>query len=367
MERTIQTVRALNQRRSALLWLGLGVTAAVCPLPEARAGASKWPQRTIRLLVAYPIGGVSDQVARDLSRQLSTQLSVQVLVENRPGAGGSIAMELLMRSAPDGHTLGFAAVTALRLAAQGRHGWRGADPSVCADRGPDQRQEPLPMQPPDPLHDGRQGPPMLALIPVAGVMHTPMLIAGTPALRAGSFAEMLRWAKARPEAMRWATTGEGTTGHTVLELVSRASGIKVVHVPYKGGGQQITDAIGGHFEVLSTNVAQPQLQAIAAGQLTALAVGTPQRLSALPDTPTLAELGVPQANLDSLFGVFAAPHTPAEIVRRIHEEVTRALRSSPLAGKLIAMSNVPFNGSSNDFEAEVVRRSKLNPPPSPHC
>ena len=134
-----------------------------------------------------------------------------------------------------------------------------------------------------------------------------------------------------------------------------------VHIPYKGGGQQITDAIGGQFEVLSTNVAQLQLQAIAAGQLTALAVGTPQRLPLLPDTPTLAELGIPQANLDSLFGVFAAPHTPARLTHRIHEEVTRAVHDSPLAGKLLAMNNIPFTGSASSFEAEVLRRSKLNP------
>lgn len=367
METTGPAGHVLNPRRAALLWLGLGMAGAAYPVREARASASRWPSRTIRLLVAYPVGGVSDQVARDLARQLSKQLSVQVLVENRPGAGGTIAMQTLMRSAPDGHTLGFAAVTALRLAAQGRHGWRGTDPSGCADHGVDQRQERLRSQTPDRSSAGRPEPTVLALTPVAGVMHTPVLIAGTPALRAESFEEMLRWARTRPEFLRWATTGEGTTGHTVMEHISRASGIRVVHVPYKGGGQQITDAIGGHFEVLSTNVAQTQLQAIAAGQLTALAVGTQQRLPALPDTPTLAELGFPQANLDSLFGLFAAPHTPAELVRLIHEEVTRALHNSPLARKLMAMSNIPFTGSVKDFEAEVVRRSRLNPPPSSPC
>lgn len=364
---TVPAAHVLNQRRAALRWLGLGIAAAACHLPEAHASAPRWPSRTIRLLVAYPVGGVSDQVARELARQLSKQLSVQVLVENRPGAGGSIAMQTLNRSAPDGHTLGFAAVTALRLPAQGRDGWRSTDLAVCADNGHEERQERLRTQTPDRPSGSKQNPTVLTLTPVAGVMFTPVLIAGTPALGAGSFEDMLRWARTRPESLRWATTGEGTTGHTVLEHVRRASGVRVVHVPYKGGGQQITDAIGGHFEVLSTNVAQPQLRAIAAGQLTALAVGTPQRLPALPDTPTLAELGFPQANLDSLFGLFAAPNTSAEVVRLIHEEVTHALRDSPLAKNLKAMSNIPFAGSAMEFEAEVVRRSNLNSPQSPPC
>jgi len=361
MVSTPPTIETLRLRRAALWRLGFGLAAVACPVPKARAVVSNWPSRTIRLLVAYPVGGVSDQVARDLAHQMSDQLSVRILVENRAGAGGSIAMEHLMRSAPDGYTLGFAAITALGLAAKAGSTRRGAELSGCTDRLLDHQQNRLPTQLPNRSSDSMLGPTVLSLTPVAGVMHTPVLIAGTKALRAESFGEMLRWSKAQPEALRWATTGQGTTGHTVMEQISRATDIRVVHVPYKGGGQQITDAIGGHFEVLSTNVAQPQLNAIAAGQLTAFAVGATQRLPVLPDIPTLAELGIPQANLDSLFGVFTPPQTPSRLLRRIHEEVTRAMRDSPLKGKLLAMSNIPFTGSSSDFAAEVLRRSVLSP------
>ena len=360
MGSTPPTVKTLSLRRAALWRLGLGLAAVACPMPKARAVVSNWPSRTIRLLVAYPVGGVSDQVARDLAQQMSDQLSARVLVENRAGAGGSIAMEHLMRSAPDGYTLGFAAVTALDLAAQARSARRGSDLTGCTDRLADHQQNRLPTQHPSQLSGNTLGSTVLSLTPVAGVMHTPILIAGTKALRAGGFGEMLRWSKARPEALRWATTGEGTTGHTVMEQIRRAIDIRIVHVPYKGGGQQITDAIGGHFEVLSTNVAQPQLSAIAAGQLTAFAVGATQRLPVLPDIPTLSELGIPQANLDSLFGVFAPPQTPSRLVWRIHEEVTRAVHDSLLKGKLLSMSNTPFTGSSSDFAAEVLRRSVLS-------
>lgn len=354
-------IETLRQRRTALWRLGVGLAAVAYPVSETRAVVSNWPLRTIRLLVAYPVGGVSDQVARDLAQQMSDQLLVRVIVENRAGAGGSIAMEHLMRSAPDGYTLGFAAVTALRLAAQARSAGRGPEPSGCIDRLTDHRQHRLPTQLSGQSRDTLLGSTVLSLTPVAGVMRTPVLIAGTKALRAGSFGEMLRWSKARPEALRWATTGEGATGHTVMEQISRAADIRVVHVPYRGGGQQITDAIGGHFEVLSTNVAQPQLNAIAAGQLTAFAVGATQRLPVLPDIPTLAELGIPQANLDSLFGVFTPPQTPSKLVQRIHEEVSRAMRDSLLKGKLLAISNIPFAGSSSDFAAAVLRRSVRSP------
>lgn len=361
MGSTPPTVKTLSQRRAALWRLGLGLAAVAYPMPEARAVVSNWPSRTIRLLVAYPVGGVSDQVARDLAQQMSDQLSARVFVENRAGASGSIAMEHLMRSAPDGYTLGFAAVTALGPAAQAKSNTRGSEITGCTDRISHHQHNRLPTQLPSQLSGSTPGSTGLSLIPVAGVMHTPVLIAGTKSLRTESFGEMLRWSKARPDALRWATTGEGTTGHTVMEQISRTTGIRVVHVPYKGGGQQITDAIGGHFEVLSTNVAQPQLNAIAAGQLTAFAVGAARRLPVLPDIPTLSELGIPQANLDSLFGVFTPPQTPSGLVRRIHEEVSRAMHDSPLKGKLLAMSNIPFTGSSSDFAAEVLRRSVLGP------
>jgi tripartite-type tricarboxylate transporter receptor subunit TctC len=367
MALAVGTGHSSEHRRAVLRWLGLGVAASAWPLTSARAVESRWPSRTVRLLVAYPTGGVSDHVARDLARQLSTRLPAGVVVDNRPGAGGSIAMKMLMRSQPDGHTLGFAAVTAVRLAAQDMDGSRSTEASDCDDRRSAERQGQARGPARDRSSDGGRSHAELPVTPVAGVMRTPVLIAGTPALAAASFADMLRWARARPGALRWATTGEGTTGHAVMEQVSRAGGIGVVHVPYKGGGQQIADALGGHFEVLSTNVAGPQLQAIAAGHLAAMAVGSPQRVSVLPDTPTLAELGFPQANLDSLFGVFAPPSTPPAIVRRIHQEVARALRDTPLAGNLTAMSNVPFNGSTTDFEAEVLRRFSLDAAPAFRC
>ena len=338
-------------RRAVLRWLGAGLAAAVAGPPAVQAQATRWPARPVRLLVAYPAGGVSDSMARELARFLSAQWSVGVIVENRPGAGGAVALRTLIGAQPDGHTLVLAAATAVRLATP------AADTIDCAERPLD-----------EPNAQGRTpAPEALPVTPVAGLMRTPVLIAGTPALAAARFEDLVRLARARPGTLRWATTGEGTTGHKVMEQVGHASGLTVVHVPYKGGGQQIADALGGHFEVLSTNVAEPQLRAIAAGQLSALAVGASARLTALPDTPTLGELGLPQANLDSLFGLFGPPRTPAAIVRRIHADVARALLAPPLRERLAAMSNTPFSGSTEAFAAEIQLRSRREVTPTRRC
>lgn len=284
----------------------------------AAAGARAQPAPPLRLVVAYPPGGVSDEIARLLAQGLEPRLGQPVQTENRPGAGGALAIDTLLRAAPDGRLLCFAAATALALAQR--------------------------------LHPGTPAP-----VPVAGVMRTPVLVVGTPALPVRGFAAMLEWAARRPDGVRWATTGDGTTGHRVLERVRRASGVAMVHVPYKGGGQQVSDALAGHFELLSTNVAALQLAAIRAGRLQALAVGAPARLAVLPEVPTLAELGFPDANLDSLFGLFAPPGTPEPLRQRLHDAVQAALHDGPLRARLQATDNLPFDGDAADFARAIAQ------------
>jgi tripartite-type tricarboxylate transporter receptor subunit TctC len=323
----IAKVPPRSRQRRALL---AGTAALALPVPPALAQpaqlAQTWPRTHLKILVAYPPGGVSDLVARALSEQLSALLGVPVPVDNRPGASGTLAVEQLARSAPDGMLLGFAAATAVGL--MRAHAARRAG---LAEDGP------------------------LPVTPVAGVMRTPMLLVGTPALRAERFEDMLAEARRLDGGMRWATTGEGTTGHAVLQRIAQATGIGFVHVPYKGGGQQLNDALAGHFELLSTNVAPLQLQALREHRFKALAVGAPQRLAALPQVPTLAELGHGPANLDSLFGLFAPPRTPADLVERMHAAVSRALETPALRARLLAANNQPFEGTPQAFEQQVLR------------
>jgi tripartite-type tricarboxylate transporter receptor subunit TctC len=317
--------RAGLSRRRALavpLW---GLSGASLLAPASAQAQGTWPSRALRILVAYPPGGVSDDITRALAEKLSAQLGVPVLAENRAGAGGSIAMDALAKSPPDGYTLCFSAITPLTL---------------------------LPYLGPvnyDPVRD---------IAPVASVMFTPVLVVGTSALLARTLPEMLAAARERPGGLRWATTGLGTTGHMVLEQVRRASGTDITHIPYKGGGQQITDALSGQFELLSTNVGALQLQHIKSGKFKPLAVGADKRVAVLPDVPTLAELGFAQANLVSLFGLFAPGGTPLPIVQRLNAEVNKALLLPEIRKRLEAVNNVPAIGDVASF-ARYIEQDAL--------
>jgi tripartite-type tricarboxylate transporter receptor subunit TctC len=307
--------RALPTRRALL-----GLALAACG-----ARAADWPQRPIRWTVAYPPGGVSDEVSRAIADRLAAALGVPVLVDHRPGAGGALAMEQLARAAPDGHHLCFSAISALT-----------------------QRSEPGRI---DPERD---------IAPVIAVMATPVLVVGTRALAATRFNDVLALARAQPGRLRWASSGLGTTGHTVLEQVRRTSGADIVHVPYKGGGQQLADALGGQFELLSSNVAAAQLGYIRDGRLKPLAVGAPARLDVLPNVPTLAELGFEAANRVSLFGVFAPGATPPALVERLNFAIARVLALPAIRQRLLAVDNLPAGGSAADFRRQIAAEVRAN-------
>jgi tripartite-type tricarboxylate transporter receptor subunit TctC len=313
--------------RRELTRLALAAAALQGLPPALPAAAMPWPSQPIRLLVVYPPGGVSDVIARALAELLSRSLGVPVLVEYRAGAGGSVGLEVLARAAPDGHTIAFSAISPLTMHGLLAHG------------------------PEDPLH---------RVVPVAGVVRTPVLVAGTRSLVERSFDDMIARARTRPGAVRWASSGMATVGHMVLVQVRLASQATIIHVPYQGGGAQLNDALSGQFEVLSTNLAALQLQYVNAGSLAALAVGAPQRLVALPDVPTLAELGYPQANLVSLFGIFAPAHTPAGVVHRLNAEINRALQNRTLREQLRGANNIPASGSPEDFASEIVADRQRN-------
>ena len=304
--------------RAALAWPAVAVAAPP---------AAPWPSRPVHLIVVYPPGGVSDAMARTLAEPLAQALGVPVVVENRGGAGGALGMEVLSRAAPDGCTLAFSAISPLTL---------------------------------QPLLAGGPRDLLGSVVPVAGVMNTPVLVAGTPAFSGHSFADLIAQARAHPGALRWATSGIATSGHMVLAQTRLQSGVDITHVPYQGGGPQINDALGGQFEVLSTNVAAAQLQLLAAGRLKALAVGAPSRLEALPEVPTLAELGYPQANIGSLFGVFAPAGTPAAVVARLNAEIGRLLVSEAVASRLRESHNLPAGGTQQAFVQQIAAERRRN-------
>lgn len=312
----------LRRRDLVSAALGIGASARV-----ALAARGEWPSRPLRVIVVYPPGGVSDSVARRLVDPLAALLGVPVIVEHRAGAGGSVGMDALARSAPDGHTLAFSATSPLTL---------------------------------HPLLARVAYDPLRSFAPVASVMRTPVLVVGTPAFPGSTFGELIAAARTDPGAMRWATSGIATVGHMVLAQVRLQSRTRITHIPYAGGGPQLNDALSGQFEVLSTNVAALQLDYIASGRFKALAVGAPTRLDTLPHVPTLAQLGYPGANRDSLFGLYAPARTSAAVVQRLNTAVNRVLQDDALQRALREAHNLPAGGSVADFAQEIALDHQRN-------
>jgi tripartite-type tricarboxylate transporter receptor subunit TctC len=266
-------VDGLTRRAAAVL-------AAAGAWPMSAAARPRWPTQRLTLLLAYPPGGITDRLAPDLAERLRRRLGLVVVADHRPGAGGTLAMEPLVRAAADGSVMVLNAATPLTLAP-----WLGVVRY-------------------DPRRD---------IAPLRALVDTPVLVVGTPRLQAHDWPGMIEQARLRPGGLRWASSGVGSTGHLVMEQVRLDSRVALIHVPYKGGGQQLQDALGGQFEVLSTNLATAQLQWVQQSRLKALAVGAATRQASLPNVPTLAELDHPLANRWSTFGLFVPGAMPAAL------------------------------------------------------
>jgi len=298
--------------------------AAAFSLP---AFAQLYPTRPVRIVVPYPAGGVADAIARALGERLADQMGQPFVVENKAGASGTIGVDAVAKAAPDGHVLGFSALSPLVLSPH------------------------LGKVPYDPDRD---------LAPVASVMYSPVLLLATPASTARDFRDLLGGAKDRPGAVRWATSGAASLGHLMLEQLQAAAKVKITHVPYKGGGQQLTDALSGQFEVLSTNAGPALSEHVRTGRLRPLAVGGAKRLESLPNVPTLAELGYPGANLSSQFGVFAPGGLPAPLLERLNREINIAMQAADIRSRLVATDNVPTGGTAQAFARQIAAESDAN-------
>jgi len=296
----------------------LAAIAAALALPVR---AQQWPGRPVRLIVPYPSGSVSDLIARALAVRMAAQVGQSVVVESRGGAGGTIGMEALAKAAPDGQTLAFAATSPLVL-------------SPVLGKVPYDRERDF--------------------TPVASVMVSPVLFMATNAMAVRDFRDFLQRARDWPDTIRWATPGLGSLGHLMLEEVQATARVRLVHIPYKGGGQQINDALGAQFEVLTTSAAPALIDYIKAGRLQALAVGAPRRLDSLPQVPTFAELGFPRANLASHFGIFAPGNLPVRLLDRINSEVNAALADPVVHARMVLGENLATGGGARDFARQIA-------------
>ena len=305
----------------------LAAAVLAATVPALSVAAEAWPTKPIRMVVSYPAGGVSDNVARALGDKLSAQLGQTVVIENKAGAGGAIGLDQVAKSPADGYTLGFSSISPLALSPHlGKMAF-------------------------DPLKD---------IAPVASVMYSPILILGTKANKAANFVALMEQSRKDPGVVRWATAGLASLGHIVLEQVRHQAKVDITHVPYKGGGQQMNDGLGGQYEILSTNASPTVMPHIKSGSLTPLAVGAPKRLDSLPKVPTLAELGYPAANSTSLFGIFAPAGTPKAVLDRLNAEINKALAEPDIQQRLKASDNVPTGGTAAAFAKQIAAESVEN-------
>jgi len=298
--------------------LMIALLATVLALPAA---AQTFPSKPVRIIVVYPPGGTSDAVTRLIAEKLSASLGQQVLVENRGGAGGAIGMDAMAKSPPDGHTIAFSAISPLTLL-----------PHVGK-------------VPYDALKD---------VAPLASVMYSPVYLLATPAFAGKDFADVVAQAKAKPGALRVGTSGIATLGHLMVEQL-RIAGLDFTHVPYKGGGQVITDAAGGQFELFTANPSPGVNAMLQQGKFRMLAVAAPKRLAALPAIPTMTELGYPDSNYTSHFGFFAPARTPEAALKRLHDDINAALALPDVADRLVKLDNVVAPSGAAEF-GQVVRR-----------
>ncbi|MGE8398049.1 MAG: Bug family tripartite tricarboxylate transporter substrate binding protein, partial [Comamonas sp.] len=249
------------------------------------------------------------------------------VVENKGGAGGTVGMSDVAKSAPDGYTLALSAISPLTLSPH------------------------LMKLPYDPFKD---------VVAISPMMYSPVYLMATSAFQGKSWQDLLAQAKAKPGSIRIATSGVGSVGHIIVEQIQALTGVQFIHVPYKGVGQTVTDAVGGHFELMLGNPFPTVNSLIEQGKLRVLATTGPQRAPNQPQVATLAELGLAPANLSSIFGFMAPAGTPDSVLKKINALVQELVQMPDIQAILNATDNVALLQDSAAFTALLRKESESN-------
>jgi tripartite-type tricarboxylate transporter receptor subunit TctC len=283
--------------------------------------AAGYPTQPIKLVVPFAPGGSTDLAARLVAEFAARELGQPVVVDNRAGAGGSLGTEVVAKARADGYTLGMATVST-----------HGANPAIYAKR--------LKY---DPVKD---------FSPIVNIATTPSVFMVSPKNLASDMRQFVALARANPGRYSYATPGAGSLGHANMEYFASLADIKLLHVPYKGAGPAMNDALAGLVDVISDNL-PTALPHIRAGRLKALAVTADRRSPALPDVPTYAELGFPQMGSGGWFGLVAPAGTPAPIVAQLNAAVRKAMANPAFMKKLEEIGATPVAGSPADFARQI--------------
>jgi tripartite-type tricarboxylate transporter receptor subunit TctC len=283
----------------------------------ASALAADYPVKPVTLIVPFPPGGVTDNLSRAIAKKMSDHLGQPIVIENRPGAGGSIAAEQAVRAAPDGYTL--------FVGTQGTHGTNLALYKTLRY---------------DPLKD------FVAIHSLVGSINVLVVSKNAPY---GNVQELVAYAKAHPGELAYASAGVGTGTHLTAELFQQSAGIKMAHIPYKGAAPALNDLLGGQVNVMFDypNTAGPFIQD---GKLRALAVTYGQRLKPLPNVPTMAEAGVKNAEAVNWGGIFVPARTPPEIVARLIKDATAAMNDPEIQELIQKSGGISLGLAGKNFQ-----------------
>lgn len=293
------------------------------------AHAQEWPSRPISLIVSYPPGGTADLMARTVATPLGKLLGTSVVVENKPGASGQIAASYVAKANADGYTLMLDASS------------YSVNPSL------------FPKLPYDPNKDFKT---------LAVLAQYPNVLLVNPSFPAKSVKELVAMAKAKPNSISYASSGNGSAQHLAGALFEVKAGVEMQHVPYKGGGPALNDVIGGQVPVFFGSVASTK-QYVDSGKLNALAVTGKKRASSMPSVPTMAEAGVPGYEVYEWNGIFAPAATPAPILIKLSDAISKVMQSPEVREKVLSLGGEPFQGNSEAadkfIKAQMAEWAKL--------
>ena len=317
-------------------FLSLAAGAASLPVVSWFARAQAYPTRPVRIVVGFAAATGADILARLIGQWLSERLGQQFIIENRPGAGTNVATEMVVRSAPDGHTL------------------LAVSPANAINAT---------------LYDKLNFNFIKDIAPVASVLLTPNVMLVNPSVPAKSVPEFISYAKANPGKISFASAGIGTGSHMSGELFKMMTSVDMVHVPYRGGGPALNDLLGGQVQLMFPGTAA-SIAYIRAGTLRPLAVTTARRLETLPDLPTVADF-VPGYESSLMDGIGAPKDTPPEIIDRLNNEINAGLADPKLKSRLADLGGTVLPGSPADYGkliaeetakwAKVVRTANIRP------
>jgi tripartite-type tricarboxylate transporter receptor subunit TctC len=319
----------MHSREHAVWTIFAGAVLAVFVQAALAQGEKPYPTRPIRLIVPFPPGGGTDLTARLVGQRIAERLGQPVIIDNRPGAGTMVGTELTQKSAPDGYTLMIASAS------------HAINPTLYRKVNY------------DPIRD---------FAPVTLAISFPFVIATHPSIPVRNIRELIAHAKANPGRISYASSGTGSTNHLAGELFKATAGIDLLHVPYKGGGPAMNDAIGGQVSMIFGTVLETMPQ-VRAGKLRGLAVTSGKRAAFVPELPTAAEDGLPGYDVTGWYAFLAPAGIDRAILAKLNREITGALDYAPAKEKLLALGAEPWPTSSQQAQvfiaAEVARWGAL--------